>query len=118
MAQIVVSERVIECRSDAKSLWGLLTDTDRTNRAIGMARLELAPLENATAARYLVSTSLDGFSVDADDPGPDSLGVSVTALTVDDVGGLSESAGMRWQAPMCTDSTAESSRFRTGTGTA
>jgi adenylate cyclase len=64
MAQVVVSERVIECRSDACSLWNLLTDTDRTNRAIGLARLELTPLENTSAARYLVSTSLGGFSVE------------------------------------------------------
>lgn len=64
MAQVVVSERVVECRSDASSLWKLLTDTDRTNRAIGMARIELSPLENATAARYLVKTSLGGFDVE------------------------------------------------------
>src|SRR5438034_423837 len=51
MAQVVVSERVIECRSDACSLWNLLTDTDRTNRAVGMARLDLSPLRDATAAR-------------------------------------------------------------------
>ncbi len=64
MAQVVVSERVIECRSDACSLWGLVTDTDRTNRAVGMARLELSPLENASAARYLVGTELGGFHVE------------------------------------------------------
>lgn len=64
MAQVVVSERSIECRSDVRSLWALLTDTDRTNRAVGMARLDLAPLENASAARHLVTTELGGFRVE------------------------------------------------------
>jgi class 3 adenylate cyclase len=64
MAQVIVSERVIECRGDACSLWNALTDTDRTNRAVGMARLSLSPLESDSAARYLVSTDLGGFRVE------------------------------------------------------
>lgn len=64
MAQVVVSERIVECRSDVCSLWTYLTDTDRTNRHVGMARLELAPLANASAARYLVTTDLGGFRVE------------------------------------------------------
>jgi len=64
MAQPVVSERVLACRSDARSLWNVLTDTDRTNRAIGLARLDLAPITSSSAARYLVSTDLGGFHVE------------------------------------------------------
>lgn len=64
MAQPVVSERALTCRSDTRSLWSVLADTERTNRAIGLARLDLAPLTNRSAARYLVSTDLGGFHVE------------------------------------------------------
>lgn len=64
MAQVVTSERVLVCRSDACTLWTLITDTDRINRAIGMARQELSPLSGSSAARYLVHTSIGGFPVD------------------------------------------------------
>lgn len=64
MAQPVVSERALACRSDARDLWNVLTDTDRTNRAIGLARLDLSPLTGASSARYLVSTDLGGFHVE------------------------------------------------------
>ena len=64
MVQVVTSERVLECRSDACSLWTVITDTDRINRAIGMARQELSPLSGSSAARYLVHTSIGGFPVD------------------------------------------------------
>jgi class 3 adenylate cyclase len=44
-------------------MWDALTDTDRLNRALGMGRLELENVNDATAARYLVKTRLDGFRV-------------------------------------------------------
>jgi class 3 adenylate cyclase len=60
----VVTERILECSSDACTLWTVITDTDRTNRAIGLARLELSPLSDSSAARYLVRTHLGGFPVE------------------------------------------------------
>ncbi len=62
--QPVVSTRRIECRATREALWPRLADTDRTNRAIGMSKLEIEPLEGASAARFLVRTTLDGFSVE------------------------------------------------------
>jgi class 3 adenylate cyclase len=59
----LVTERTIDCRSDVCSLWTLLTDTDRLNRAVGMEKIHLEPLSDGTAARYLATTSLGGFTV-------------------------------------------------------
>lgn len=64
MARVVVSERILQCRSDAYSLWTVITDTDRTNRAIGLARLSVSPLSGPSAARYRVTTRLGGFPVE------------------------------------------------------
>ncbi|MBK8253380.1 MAG: adenylate/guanylate cyclase domain-containing protein [Polyangiaceae bacterium] len=62
--QIVVSERVVECQSDLASIWTFLSDTDRTNRAIGLAKLDLVPHSDKSAARFLVTTELGGFRVE------------------------------------------------------
>src|SRR5437868_6354546 len=59
----VISERVTHCKSDVCSLWGVLTDTDRMNRAVGMAKVSYAPLNDQSAARFLASTRLGGFAV-------------------------------------------------------
>jgi class 3 adenylate cyclase len=59
----VVAVRDIECRGDICSLWSVITDTERMNRAVGMARVDLTPLSNGSASRYLVSTRLGGFDV-------------------------------------------------------
>jgi len=60
----VVIERQIECAADVCTLWRELTDTDRMNRMAGMRPIELTPLSDGTAARYLVKTVLGGFQVD------------------------------------------------------
>ncbi len=61
---IVVTDLAVACRSDVLDLWGVLTDTERLNRALGMTRLALTPLRDETAARYLVSTHLGGLPVE------------------------------------------------------
>ncbi len=59
----VVAERVVSCRSDVCSLWNVLTDTERMNRAVGMDRVALEPLSDGSAARFLATTELGGFQV-------------------------------------------------------
>jgi adenylate cyclase len=59
----VSAEIVIACRSSARALWPLLTDTERLNRMVGMAQVTTEALVNDSAARYLVSTRLGGFPV-------------------------------------------------------
>ncbi len=60
----VVTELTVACRSSVIDLWGMLTDTERLNRALGMTRLTLTPLRDATAARYVVTTHLGGLPVE------------------------------------------------------
>jgi len=55
--------RIVPCTSSAEALWPLLADTDRLNRAAGLSRIEVEPLDGAGAARFLVSTRLGGFRV-------------------------------------------------------
>jgi len=57
-------QRVVQCASSPEALWPLLADTDRLNRAAGLARIEVKPLDGAGAARFLVSTKLGGFRVE------------------------------------------------------
>lgn len=52
----VTHVRTIECRSDVASVWRLLVDTERLNRAVGLGKLVLQENDDATAARYLVKT--------------------------------------------------------------
>ena len=59
----VIVERSVVCKADVCSMWNVLTDTERLNRAVGMDKVELAPLSNGTAARYLATTRLGGFLV-------------------------------------------------------
>src|SRR5215470_349181 len=56
--------RVVECKSPPETLWPILADTDRFNRAVGLSRIDVRPLESAGAARYLISTTLGGFRVE------------------------------------------------------
>jgi len=51
-------------RSPPEALWPILADTDRFNRAVGLSRIAVQPLEGAGAARYLVATTLGGFRVE------------------------------------------------------
>jgi adenylate cyclase len=59
----VAVERVIECQSDVCSLWPVIADMNRMNRAVGMDKIELEPLNDASAARYLVHTKIGGMPV-------------------------------------------------------
>jgi class 3 adenylate cyclase len=59
----IVSTRTVRCRADICSLWNAITDTERLNRAVGMERVALSPISDSSAARYLASTRLGGFSV-------------------------------------------------------
>jgi class 3 adenylate cyclase len=52
----VTHVRTIECRSDVASVWRLLVDTERLNRAVGLGRLALQEIDDDSAARYLVKT--------------------------------------------------------------
>jgi adenylate cyclase len=56
--------RVVECASPPETLWPILADTEQFNRAVGLSRIEVRPLEGAGAARYLISTTLGGFRVE------------------------------------------------------
>lgn len=60
----VASEIVVACKSEARALWGSIADTERLNRALGMTKLSLRPLNDGSAARYLVSTRRGGFSLE------------------------------------------------------
>ncbi|HZO14559.1 MAG TPA: adenylate/guanylate cyclase domain-containing protein [Polyangiaceae bacterium] len=60
----VVVERTLECRAAPEALWCFITDTERLNRAIGLHRIELEPLRDDSAARYLVSTVSGGFPLE------------------------------------------------------
>src|SRR5262245_25403557 len=57
----VVVERTVACHSDAQRLWPVITDTERLNRAIGLGRIDLTPVHDDTAARYVVNTVSGGF---------------------------------------------------------
>jgi class 3 adenylate cyclase len=61
--EAVSAEIAVVCKSPARALWGVLTDTERLNRMVGMSKLSTEPIDDASAARYLVSTRLGGFSV-------------------------------------------------------
>jgi class 3 adenylate cyclase len=60
----VVVERNIECASDARSLWCVITDTERLNRAVGLGPIELTDNDDDTAARHLVKTVSGGFALE------------------------------------------------------
>lgn len=60
----IVSEITLACRSDVRSLWDALADTERTNRVLGLRRIAVRPADGASAARYLVKTTLGGFPVE------------------------------------------------------
>jgi class 3 adenylate cyclase len=59
----ITTEVRVPCRADVCSLWDAMTDTERMNRAVGMERVRFTPLDGPTAARYLATTRLGGFSV-------------------------------------------------------
>jgi class 3 adenylate cyclase len=63
MAEVVV-EREVQCTADPASLWCHISDTERLNRAIGLGKIALAPNDDQTAARYVVSTVSGGFAME------------------------------------------------------
>ena len=63
MAAVVV-EREVRCSSNAAALWCHISDTERLNRAIGLGKIELSPNDDASAARYVVSTVSGGFAME------------------------------------------------------
>lgn len=59
-------EGTVALASSPRELWPLLVDTDRTNRALGLAAVEYAPVaptRAASGARVTGQTSLGGFRV-------------------------------------------------------
>ncbi|MBX5480456.1 MAG: hypothetical protein IRZ16_01210 [Myxococcaceae bacterium] len=60
----VISRRVLTCASEAAALWDVVADTDRLNRALGMAPLELEPVNGPGPARYRVRTRVVGLAVE------------------------------------------------------
>ena len=64
MADTIELSREVECASGPRALWAPLADTERFNRAVGLSRIQVKPLSNAGAARFLISTTLGGFRVE------------------------------------------------------
>lgn len=63
MAAIVV-ERRVQCRSDPRALWCVITDTEQLNRAVGLGKIDLTPNDDETASRYVVNTVSGGFELE------------------------------------------------------
>ena len=63
MAAITL-ERTITCRADSCSLWDVLTDTERLNRAIGNNKLEVSAFSDGTPARFVARTRISGFDLE------------------------------------------------------
>jgi class 3 adenylate cyclase len=67
VAEPVVVEHEVECAGDPCSVWRIVADTDRVNRAVGMKKIqvrELAANGSGTPARFLIRTQLDGWMVE------------------------------------------------------
>ncbi len=60
-------EREVACSAPPERLWPLLADTARLNRIVGMAPLEITPIDGAGGERYHVRTKLDGFPAEYDE---------------------------------------------------
>jgi adenylate cyclase len=59
--------RDVECRSTPADLWRAVSDTERLNRAAGMAPVEVKPVDGPGSARVEVRTRLDGLPVTFDE---------------------------------------------------
>lgn len=59
--------REVECRTGPEALWPLLADTERLNRLVGMAPVEIARVNGDASARWRVRTRLDGLPVEYDE---------------------------------------------------
>lgn len=60
-------EQEIACVSPPGTLWPLLANTARLNRIVGMAPLELTPIDGEGSERFHVKTKLDGFPAEYDE---------------------------------------------------
>ncbi|MES1187774.1 MAG: DUF5939 domain-containing protein [Myxococcales bacterium] len=60
----VFVERVVELSSERSQLWCAIGDTERMNRAVGLGPLQVSPMADASAARYLVRTVSGGFALE------------------------------------------------------
>ena len=67
MAPLVVT-RAVDCKSDVCSLWNVLTDTERLNRAVGMEKVAFTPkTDGVGAARFVGQTVLGGIAAEYDE---------------------------------------------------
>lgn len=57
-------ERVVELASERSQLWCAIGDTERMNRAVGLGPLEINPLSDGTASRFVVRTVSAGFALE------------------------------------------------------
>src|SRR5689334_559947 len=64
MGSAVVVQRSAVLKASAEQLWPVVADTDRLNRAVGLAPIALTPIDDAGAARFLVSTVSAGFPLE------------------------------------------------------
>lgn len=55
--------RDIACKSQQKSMWDLLSDTEQLNANLGNGAVRVEPLQGPSAARYAIALKLDGFNV-------------------------------------------------------
>jgi len=60
----LIVERSFVARSTPAELWDVITDTEVLNRAAGLGRLSVEPLQDEGAARFLIRTKLGGFNVE------------------------------------------------------
>src|SRR4051794_9995425 len=67
MAGVITCEQEVDCKADIVSLWNIITDTDRLNRAMGQDHVSYTPQDNDSAARYIATTRLGGFAVRYDE---------------------------------------------------
>jgi adenylate cyclase len=57
-------ERIVELSSERSQVWCAIGDTERMNRAVGLGPLQVAPNDDASAARYVVRTVSAGFPLE------------------------------------------------------
>ncbi|MCB9752942.1 MAG: adenylate/guanylate cyclase domain-containing protein [Myxococcales bacterium] len=59
----VVFEREVVCRASPAELWPRFADTERLNRHIGSAALEVTPLDDGALARFVIATQIGSIKV-------------------------------------------------------
>lgn len=57
--------RELDCVGDIRSIWWVITDTERMGRALGYDRIEARPIEDgAGASRYVIRTRVAGIELE------------------------------------------------------